>query len=398
MMKISSPSRKIKTPSMRPPFLVLAAWFAACVAAAGCASMVADGVAEAPFALRPDTVEPGDLRGPFDGRVLDASTGRPIAGALVYASWGFEIGRGLVAPAGAVTATAESGSDGSYQVRALDTWPGQRTRAVSFTLIIYKPGYVAYRSDRRFDDLAPRRDFVQHANVARLERQPVGISHVRHVRFVGGGGALRRALAGEAVQASLELAAPARAEAAPPVGEAALDAGPLLSEDELRAVTGYRGTFVVERLSDLPQSSSYDSKHFRAEGKPESFDAALRVWRVEPAAAAARYATLEKEVPHAEPRDEAGDHSLRGRDGRILAAAALERERGLVVELTCGVDLCRDAEQVVALMRRVLARAERIGRAAEPAPSPPPPEEAPPTKEPEPEEQPFRLRPPALHR
>src|SRR5262249_34684814 len=160
-----------------------------------------------------------------------------------------------------------------------------------------------------------------------------------------------------------------------------------LSEDELRATTGYKGVFSVLRLGDLPQSPTYDSKHFRAEGKPESFDAAVRVWKL-PRGAAQRYEALLKEVPHAEARDEIGDRSLRGYDGRILAAAALDEAHGLVVELTCGVDLCRDAAQAVGLLRRVLARAQRLGAPPEEAhPAEEAPEEQPPAeKQPPPEE------------
>jgi hypothetical protein len=346
----------------------------------------------------------GDWRGPFDGRVVDAASGQAITGALVFASWGFELGRGLVAPAGAVTATVETDADGSYEVPRLATWPG-RARAAKFTLIIYKNGYVAYRSDRRFEDLSERHDFVQRGNVARLERFPSGQSHARHVLFVGGGGALKRALAGEAVQASLETAVPLRA--APAAAGPPLDATTLLSEDELRAATGYQGAFSVGRLGDLPQSPTYDSKHFRAEGKPESFDAAIRVWKLG-GGAAERYEALLKEVPHAEARNELGDRSLRGWDGRILAAAALDEAHGIVVELTCGVDLCRDAAQAVGLLRRVLSRAERLGGAPAEETHPeekPPEEKRPEEKRPEEapeappaEEQPFRLRPPELHR
>jgi hypothetical protein len=389
MMKISSPLGKIK----------LAVWLSAALAtgAAGCAAPLG----EAPFPLRPDTPLPGDLRGPFDGRVVDAATGRPIPGALVWAAWGFEVGRGLAGPAGSVSDGVETDSDGRYWIAPLRAWPGRRTRLASFTLIVYKPGYVAYRSDRRFDDLGVRHDFVQSGNLARLERFAAGLSHVRHVRFVGGGGALRRALAGEAVQASLELsgAAPTERAAAATPGAPLLDASGLLSEDELRAVTRFEGPLATERLGDLPQTPSYDSKHFRAEGKPESFDAAIRIWKLAPEAAEARYGTLLKEVPHAEPKDELGDRSLRGYDGRILAAAVLDREHGLAIELTCGVDLCRDAAQAVSLLRRVLGRAQRIGQAATTAPPPAPEPETPaPTEKPPAEENPFQLRPPELHR
>jgi hypothetical protein len=357
-------------------------------------------VAQAPFPGRPDTTEPGDLTGPFEGQVKDAATGRPVAGATVQASWGFEIGRGLTGPAASASRATDTDADGRYRIPRLAALQGGRTRLTRFTLIVYKPGYVAYRSDRRFDDFGIRHDFAQTRNEVKLEPFLTGMSHVKHVRFAGGGGTIRRAMAGEYVQASLELAG---APAEPPKETGPLfDASGLLSADELKAATGFAGDFQLERLGDLPQSTSYDSKHFRATGKPESFDAAIRVWRPATVEEAERaYAKLQKEVPHAESKDELGDASLRGYDGRILGVAAIDKEHRVVIELTCGVDLCRDADQAVGLARRVLSRAIRppgqeppIEEKQEepkkegPAPPPAPPEQ----------EKPFQLRQPGLRR
>src|SRR5437660_1328557 len=172
-MKISSLHHKIKDTTR-----FWAAMFSCLLS--GCAPVIA----EAPFPARPDTVEPGDLAGPFDGRVVDASTGHPLAGALVFASWGLEVGDGLTAPAGAVPNTVETDSDGRYRVDKLRSWPGRRTRVSRFTLLVYKGGYIGYRSDRRFDDLGARRDFAQEGNIVKLDRFPRGLSHVRHVRFL----------------------------------------------------------------------------------------------------------------------------------------------------------------------------------------------------------------------
>ena len=51
-----------------------------------------------------------------------------------------------------------------------------------------------------------------------------------------------------------------------------LDATPLLSVDELRAATQYAGELTTEKLTDLPTTPTYDSVHFKATGKPETFD------------------------------------------------------------------------------------------------------------------------------
>ncbi len=93
-----------------------------------------------------------------------------------------------------------------------------------------------------------------------------------------------------------------------------------------------------------------------------------------------------------------GDRSLRGSDARtgqpakILAAAVEDRARGVVIELTCGVDLCRDADQAAALLKRLLARDDKLGRTAEPASEGDADE-----KKPDEDEQ-FKLKSPELHR
>lgn len=374
--------------------------------AAGCAPVVA----EAPFPARSDTVEPGDLLGPFDGRVVDAQSGKPLPGALVQAIWSFEIGRGLTAPAGGAVRTVAADNDGRYAIDRLSELPSPRSRVARVVVIAYQHGYVAYRSDRVFDATVgrARTDFAQHNNVVKLDRWSGALSHVKHVRFVGGAGTLKRALGSELVEASLELTSgtTARRQATVEPEGVPLDASGLLSVDELRAVTGYGGPFAVEKLTDLPTTPSYDSRHFKAVGKPETFDAALRVWKLSPTAAEARYAKLLADVPHAEAKDEIGDRSLRGFDGRIVAVAALDRARGVVIELTCGLDQCRDADQATALLRRVIARDDRLGAQSRPSPVEKPPTEAEPEeKKPEPppatppvEENQFQLKPPELKR
>jgi hypothetical protein len=141
----------------------------------------------------------------------------------------------------------------------------------------------------------------------------------------------------------------------------------LLSVDELKAVTGFDGVFTLAPLGDLPDGPTYASLHFKAKGRPESFDAAVRVYRLEPAAAEKRYQALLHELPAAEGRDELGDRSLRTREGDILGAAVLDRAHGVLLLFTCGSGLCDDGDRVVALLRRMHARIGRLGRAPDPA-------------------------------
>src|SRR5512144_2470031 len=137
---------------------------------AGCAP----AIVQAPFPARPDTVVPGDLLGEFDGRVVDAQSGKPLPGAIVQASWAFETGRGLTAPAGGAVTTVATDNHGRYLIERLSDLPSARARVAAFTLVVYERGYVAYRSDRVFDNALggarARGDFAQHQNVIKLDR------------------------------------------------------------------------------------------------------------------------------------------------------------------------------------------------------------------------------------
>ena len=320
-------------------------------------------VERAPFSYRPDTMTPGDLLGPFEGIVVDGDTDRPLGGAVVSASWAFERGVGLVGPAGSEELLTETGADGRYHVPALAKLPnGPSMRVRRFTLVVYQRGYVGWRSDRRFPDGRPRRDFSQRGNRVRLEKWHDSYFHHKHLLFLGGGSGVHTASQWEAQPAALELegvrpgARPTTEPAetgAPSAAPVALDARPLLSEDEVRGVTGYAGAFVAGKLADLPTTEYYDSRHFKAEGRPESFDVGLRVWRLGPAGAEVQYRKLLTQLPGAEARDEMGDASLRAKAGEVLGLAFLSRERGLVVSLTCGVNQCTEASQLLRLAKLI---------------------------------------------
>jgi hypothetical protein len=371
-------------------------------------------VSEAPFRARADSLQPADLLGPFTGQVLDSETDKPVEKAIVYASWAFERGMGFVAPRGAAEVALETDANGRYRIDKLAELPGGLSmRVARFTLIVYQRGYVAYRSDSIFPEQVARRDFVQRGNVVRLTPWSAELSHARHMIFVGGGAPVRRASAWELEQAALELD---RAAAQPaPVRRprvALLNAAPLLTADEVRATTGFKGLFDERRLLDLARTAFYDSRHFQAVGQPQTFDVAYRVWRLDADAAEERYLKLLGDMPAAKSRNEIADRSLRAREGDILAVAFLDRGTGAVVEMTCGTAQCKSHEVLIELARRTLPRLARLttespapeaappapGPKATPKPSAPPPEPEPPEESPEPsagpEEPGFRLRPP----
>ncbi len=346
--------------------------------AAACGPMVDN----ARFPVRPDSVRPADLLGPYDGIVLDADTDRPISGAVVAASWAFERGIGLQAPLASREIVVESGVDGRYSIPRLTDLPdanlpgGMSTRLRRFTLIVYRRGHVAWRSDRRFGDGGRRRDFSQLGNRVRLEKWQQGYRHADHLVFLGGGDKVRAAAAWELQPAALELdgeksSAILEAESASTAGtKTPLDIEHLLSDDEIRGVTGFVGKFEDGKLTDLPTTEFYDSRHFKAVGKPEGYDVGLRVWRLGSAAADAQYRKLLDELPGAHTTDEVGDASLRARSGEINGLAFFVRERGVVASLTCGAAQCPEAAQLLKLAKLVESRLPDLP--PEPVPAAPP--------------------------
>jgi hypothetical protein len=316
----------------------------------------------APFPVRPDSVRPADLLGPYDGLIIDADSERPVAGATVSASWAFERGIGLQAPAGAREYVTETTADGRYFIPRLDDMPGgASTRLRRFTLVVYHRGHVAWRSDRVFPGRQRRGDFSQRGARIRLEAWQPGFRHADHVAFVGGGSRIRAAVSWELQAAALELdgaraPAPAEGGAAVATTVTPLDITKLLNDDEIRGVTGYVGKFEDGKLTDLPTTEFYDSRHFKAVGKPEAYDVGLRVWRLGSAAAEVQYGKLMATLPEARTTDEVGDSSFRARAGGIAALVYLVRERGVVVSMTCGGAQCSEPGQMTKLAKLVESR------------------------------------------
>src|SRR5690606_19819281 len=100
---------------------------------------VESAIRTAPYRVRPDAADPGSLRGPFTGRVLDATTKAPIAGALVYAAWTLERGTALPEPAGSHEVVGSTDAGGYYRIAPLRSVPSG-TRVTDFTLLVYKRG------------------------------------------------------------------------------------------------------------------------------------------------------------------------------------------------------------------------------------------------------------------
>ncbi|HTJ43267.1 MAG TPA: hypothetical protein VL463_14275 [Kofleriaceae bacterium] len=320
----------------------------------------------APFRARPDATDAGDLRGPFTGKVLDATTRTPVAGALVYAAWSFQSGAGLQSAAGAHEFVGSTDATGAYTVPILAHVP-KDTRLVDFELLVYKRGFVAYRSDRRFADLGPRMDFAQHDNQVLLERWRDDYSHARHLRYVGGGAAVAALTGWEADEAAAEMSgAPKRPGSMGTDLTVTTGRGPyivaaqLLSEADIKAQTKYDGSFETGPLGDEPDTTSYSSQHFKALGRGETYDVALRMWRLDPGAAQTRYEELLGSLPSAQENNAIASRSLIAAEGDIRGVAFFDGQRGIVVLLTCGKNQCATDESAAALAQKIYDRIQSL--------------------------------------
>ncbi|MCG8424063.1 MAG: carboxypeptidase-like regulatory domain-containing protein [Proteobacteria bacterium] len=320
----------------------------------------------APFRDRPDSVRPGDLRGPFEGEVVESASGKPVAGALVYATWTLQTGYGMSQPSGFEQYVTNTDAAGAYAIPALQVSNNRTIRVTDFYLVVYKKGYVGYRSDRRFSDLGPRRDFAQQKNRVELKRWREEYSHARHLRYIGGGPAIAALTAWEVDDAAAELtgAGPVGnrrvTSLLPPQTGTYLVAAQLLTADDVKKLTGFDGEFETGPLGDEPDTSSYSSQHLKALGRPENYDVAVRLWRVQPAEAKTRYAGLADSLPNAEERNEIADRSLRATEGSIFGTAFLDSRRNVVVLVTCGQAQCNSADIGASLAKHVHRRIEEL--------------------------------------
>ena len=317
----------------------------------------------APFRVRIDSTEAGSLEGPFTGRVFDAATKAPIAGAQVYATWTLERGSRFAEPAGFREKLVSTDSTGRYTIpdlaaviRASKTDVPGGVRVSDFALVVYKRGFVAYRSDRRFSDLGPQLEFAQTDNQIKLERWRSEMSHAKHLRYIGGGGAIAALTAWEADEAATELANRGSGHAVDDFARGGgsgaapyLVAAQLLTENDIKSRTKYDGGFETGPLGDEPDTAVYSSQHFKALGRPESWDIALRMWRVKSNAAVERYEELIGSLPSVEEKDEVGTRSFRANETDIRGVGFLDVPRGLVVLITCGIKQCSNIDDVVAL-------------------------------------------------
>jgi len=118
------------------------------------------------------------------GIVLDAETGVPIEGAVVFVEWTRTKGLpGLTSTKVHKILEVETGKDGKFAISGTLSPFANPPLAV-----IYKRGYVAWRNDFIFPGYKKRTDFkYQKDMVIKLEKFQEGFSRKEHISFIGHG-------------------------------------------------------------------------------------------------------------------------------------------------------------------------------------------------------------------
>ncbi|MCD6500101.1 MAG: hypothetical protein J7M25_17550 [Deltaproteobacteria bacterium] len=337
----------------------------------------------APFVRVPGSVTQGSLAGPFAGRVLDAGTGQPIRGATVYAAWRYEQGVGIGSPAGYRQYRIVTDADGCYRVPSVRELrdavlhvklvggvrllvPGKHGsgsggKLVGFSLVVYKKGYVAYRSDRLFASGRPRFDFSQYDNVVRLERWNLQMDHRRHILFIGAVDRL-----GGAAQEEWALVEGKAIGHRTHGGRPVLDVSGFLTGDDIETLLSVHMMFETGRLATLKRTADVDSIHFKAVGKPQTYDLAYRVWRLSPGRLTSFYRKLYQEYPNSRSVDLVGNRSFEAGNATVLAQVFLDRKHSVVVSVTCGTQLCPSHKKLVTVARLLQERLVRLEGASGP--------------------------------
>ena len=299
--------------------------------------------------------------------MLDADTRRPISDAVVVCSWAFVRGLGNSSAEATRAMEATSDVDGRYWFPTLRNLPlGLTTRLSRFSLVVYKKGYASYRHDRNFGQRRRHRSFSQRSNVVMLSRWSPELSHARHLLFIGGHPAIRAASKWELLAAAAELDGGPRSvsglRAVPGTGASGkfrLNAKVLLSSDDIRTITGFTGAFTEGRLQG-PRSEQYDTYHFHAKDRPERYDVALRLWRLEDDKLTTEYESLLKRLPGSKQTDEVADRSFTVLQGEIMGLAFLSRTTSSLVLLTCGRGQCTADDHLMQLARKVLGNTSKL--------------------------------------
>ena len=366
-------------------------------AATGC--RLAQPSVTAHFSRVAGSVSPGDLRGPFTGRVVDAGTKRAIAGATVVGVWIFRQGPRGSGPSSYRRVVVRTNLSGRYVIPRISRlrrvgWkvlrrdgvlvpipakqgPSDRGELAEFVLLVYKRGYVAYRSDRLFGNGERRRDFVQYDNRVRLVRWSSNYKHADHVRFIGmlqllgRDGAWELQLARQEEQGATTLVQQAAGRKQGGLAPSSIpDLRSLVTRDDLAILFGVRGVYELGRLPTMPRTWNADSLYLRAVGRSERYDFAVRVWRYPASRLQLEYRRMLQTYPHVRKVDKVGDASFESENANVLGHVFVMKEADLVVSVTCGRDLCKNHDGLLRACRLVEYRLDKLIHKGSEGPNP----------------------------
>ncbi len=328
------------------------------LAAVGCSPIVRDPG----FSGARDRVTDVSLLGPFDGQVLDEQTAEPLQGATVVGVWSYDVGDGLIAPLGSEVVEVKTDQAGRYRIpEAPMKIRGPGVRLVTFELVAYKRGYVAYRSDARFEG-GPRTDFSLRHNEVKLRKWRKGDSHARHLVYLAAPPAVQQRARWEREAANLDLYRTLGGQATIEVEEPEpdptatlqlLDATGLLPPEEIRRRTGYADAFTPGDLADLTRTHFYHGVHLRAVDREEAWDVAYRVWKDPPGGMDSVRDTFRATLQDVEPTGDVTAETWVFDDDKVRAVAFVDADARVGVLLTCGAMQCVDIETAIILARYI---------------------------------------------
>jgi hypothetical protein len=147
-----------------------------------------------------------------------------------------------------------------------------------------------------------------------------------------------------------------------PVGHPTLAVAALLSTDDVAATLKHPiPAFTTGPLFNEVATATYDSLHFKAADKGESFDLAIRVWKGPNATIDPAWTQL-KALPNVVMGKDVGTESFRATEpgAPIFGIGFVDRPSSAVVLVTCGADLCKSSDETLAIARVVQARLDRL--------------------------------------
>lgn len=319
-----------------------------------------------------DQITDANLVGPFDGQVVDAATSEPVADAMVVGVWAYDRGDGFIGPFGSETYSTTTDAAGRYRIAPSKL--GVRAsalRLVSFHVVVYKRGYLGYRSDARAEGGA-RSDFSVRHNRVELRKWRENDSHAQHLLFLATPKVLRKTTVWEQDLANLDLfrqhggaggpklEGPGTGPTPAAKEQLWLDATAVLTPDEVRTRTHYSEAFEVEDLPDLARTDFYHGVHLRAQGRDEPWDIAYRVWRSPPGGMDPVVSTIQETMGGVKPTAEITPETwLLSAEG-VHAVAFVDREAQVGVLLSCGDQQCVDLETAIILAKSLYRNLERL--------------------------------------